>query len=279
LHNPSLKFAVSTWSVHKLLGVTYANGPADRPDSKPRPTFGTGIMSLLELPSELKRREYTRAEICHFHLASCEPSYLKIVRDAFQASGVEIQTLLIDDGDLTHPQTRARDLAWMTDWIAAAGILGAGHARVIAGKDKPSPQALALSIDGLKKLARSGKEQGVRIVTENWFELLSSSKHVHHVLDAMDGDIGFLADMGNWQGPQKYDELKSVFARAELCHAKCEFSSGLRMNADDYERCLRAASDAGYACPFTLIFESDGDEWRGLDLERRFIEKTLSISA
>ena len=49
-------------------------------------------------------------------------------------------------------------------------------------------------------MSQLGKAQGVRIVTENWFDLLSSPREVHHVLDAVGDQLGFLADTGNWQG-------------------------------------------------------------------------------
>ncbi len=265
------QIAVSTWSLHNLLGVTYANGPGVTPNGIAEPTFGPGAVTLEGLPAELAKRGYLRIEICHFNLASQEPAYFAKIRRAFEASGVVIQTLLIDDGDITNPVTRGRDLAWIAAWIEAAALLGAQNARVIAGKSAPSAEALALSVDGLKAMAALGKARGVRIVTENWFDTLSTPEAVHHVLDAVGPDLGFLADTGNWGGPTKYADLASIFARAELCHAKTDFGPGLVIDADDYRQCVKAARDAGYAGPFTLIFASEGDEWAGLAAERAFV--------
>ncbi len=263
--------AVSTWSLHNLLGITYANGPGVTPTGIAEPTFGPGAVALEELPAELAKRGYNRVEVCHFNLASQAPAYLAKIRKAFEASGVVIQTLLIDDGDITNLATRGRDLAWIGSWIEAAALLGAENARVVAGKAKPTAEALALSVDGLKAMAALGKARGVRIVTENWFDTLSTPEAVHHVLDAAGPDLGFLADTGNWGGPTKYADLASIFARAELCHAKCDFGPGLAIDADDYRQCIKAARDARYAGPFTLIFASDGDEWEGLAAERAFV--------
>ena len=267
--------AVSTWSLHNLLGVTYANGPGVTPTGVAEPTFGPGSVTLESLPAELAKRGYGRVEICHFNLASHEPAYLAKIRSAFEASGVVIQTLLIDDGDITSPATRDRDLAWIASWIEAAALIGAENARVIAGKEKPSPEALALSVDGLKAMAALGKARGVRIVTENWFDTLSTSEAVHHVLGAAGPDLGFLADTGNWGGPTKYADLASIFARAELCHAKTDFGAGLVIDAQDYGQCLHAAQDAGYAGPFTLIFASEGDEWAGLRRRGRLCWRSI----
>jgi Xylose isomerase-like TIM barrel len=263
--------AVSSWSLHNLLGVTYANGPGVTPTGIAEPTFGAGAVTLGELPSELARRGYNRVEICHFNLASQDPDYLAKIRSAFDANGVVIQTLLIDDGDITNPATRERDLAWIASWIEAAALLGAENARVIAGKSKPTNEALALAVDGLKAMGTLGKARGVRVVTENWFDTLSTPGAVHHVLDAVGPDLGFLADTGNWDGPTKYADLASIFARAELCHAKTDFGPGLAIDAEDFRQCIEAAKAAAYAGPFTLIFASEGDEWAGIAAERAFV--------
>ena len=135
----------------------------------------------------------------------------------------------------------------------------------------PPLEALTLSADRLAAMAKLGRAAGVSIVTENWFDLLPPPRGMHQVLDAAGNRLGFLADAGNWRGATKYDDLKSIFARAELCHAKCSFGLGLVMDDVDYGRCMKAADEAGYAGPLTLIFDSPGDEWRGLDMERKFI--------
>lgn len=265
------RIAVSTWSVHHLLGITYANGPGKIPTGLPEPTFGMGKLALLDFPAELARRGINRVEICHFHLASQEPEYLAKVRDAFRKSGVVIQTLLIDDGDITNAATRERDMEWIVSWIEAASALGAENARVIAGKSKPTANFLARSVDGLKALGKLGRERKVRIVTENWFDLLATPTEVHYVLNTLGGEVGLLADTGNWKGETKYADLKSIFKQAELCHAKCSFAVGLNMDRADYGNCLKAAAEAGYGGPFTLIFDSEGDEWCGIEMERDFV--------
>ncbi len=264
-----LQFAVSSWSVHRKLGITHAQSPGDS-SGRTEPTFGPGTLKLIDLPAELKRRGFDRAEICHFHLAAHDPDYLATIRSAFANSGVVIQTVLIDDGDLTGKSQRDRDLAWIASWIEAAATLGAENARVIAGKGKPTPENLALSTSGLKALGTIGSKHGVRIVTENWLDTTPGPREVHQILDGTGDDVGFLADTGNWSSPTKYDDLKSIFARAELCHSKASFGTNLALDRDDYRRCLDAAIAANYTGPHTLIFADDGDEWRGLDIEREF---------
>lgn len=129
-------------------------------------------------------------------------------------------------------------------------------------------------------MGQLGRTQGVRVVSENWFDLLWSPKEVHQVLDALGDEVGFLADTGNWHGAMKYADLESIFRRAELCHAKCSFGAGYAMDRDDFGRCLDAAMQAGYTGPFTLIYDGpDDDEWAGLALEREFVLARLAGKA
>lgn len=184
-----------------------------------------------------------------------------------------LSTLLIDDGDLTHPTEGDRDRDWIARWIDAAAELGAGAARVIAGKQSPSPETLAASVAGLRTLARQGAEHGVRVTTENWLALMASPYQVHHVLDRLDGEIGFMADFGNWKttGPARYADLASILARSEDTHAKAWFPDD-ELDGEDFGACLKAADEVGYSGPYTLIYEDAGDdEWSAVEAERDFV--------
>jgi sugar phosphate isomerase/epimerase len=265
------RIAVSSWSIHHALGITYTSGPGLPHSSVAAESFGPAQISIYDLPQVLATRGFHRLELCHFHLASQNIGYLNMLREAFAQSDVVIQTLLIDDGDITNPDLCDRDMKWIADWIEAAAHLGAENVRVIAGKAAPTPENLKLSVDGLKRLTGIGAQHGVRVVTENWFDTLSTPDAVHQVLDAVGPSLGFLADTGNWFGPTKYSDLQSVFGRAELCHAKTSFASGLMLDEDDNLGWLKAAQKANYKGPYTLIFADAGDEWEGLDIEREFI--------
>ncbi|GLQ11049.1 sugar phosphate isomerase [Devosia yakushimensis] len=269
------RIAVSTWSLHRLLGSVYphdltttAIGPEDQ-------RYGEGEESLLGLPSAMANHGYHRLELVSFHLRSRDAVYLGELRDQLKVSGVTLQTLLIDAGDISHPEHGARDTKWIASWIETANELGAQHARIIAGKQKPTRDALDRSVKALTALADGNAGSSVRLVTENWFDLLAEPAHVHYLLDKLDGRIGLLADMGNWTGPSKYADLQSIFGRAELCHAKAGFIDG-DLDEADYGLCIAAAEEAGYKGPYTLIFDSEiPGEWHGLAAERDFVTTRL----
>ena len=150
--NPD-RIAVSTWSLHRLLGVTYPHDLTTTDIGEEHQAYGEGEESLLGLPSVLANHGYHRLEIVSFHLRSRDPVYLGELRDQLRISNVKLQTLLIDAGDISHPEHGERDTAWIASWIEVANELGAEHARIIAGKQKPTRDALDRSVRALNALA------------------------------------------------------------------------------------------------------------------------------
>src|SRR5690606_16142922 len=209
----------------------------------------------------LANHGYHRLEIVSFHLRSRDPIYLGELRDQLKVSGVTLQTLLVDDGDMTDPENGKRDSRWIANWVEVANLLGAENARIIAGKQAFTPETLERSIAGFREVLAANAGSPLRIVTENWLQLLSTPQAVHAVLDRLDGQIGLMADFGNWTGPDKYEALASIFPRAELCHAKASFADG-QLDEADYGMCVGLAEEAGYKGPYTLIFDADRpSEW------------------
>ena len=265
------RIAVSTWSLHRTMGTTYPHDLASNDVGPVEETYGEVGESLLDLPAALRNHGYHRMELVSFHLPSRDPVYLDELKSQLASEEVVLQTLLIDAGDITDPVHGARDTAWIGKWIETANALGAENARIIAGKQAPTPETLELSVSRLKALADGNAGSPVRLVTENWHALLPSAREVNFVLDRLEGRVGLLADFGNWRGPGKYAELEQIIGRAELTHAKATFNDGV-LDADDYGRIVDMAEAAGYAGPYTLIFDNDiPGEWAGLALERDFI--------
>ncbi|MCU1529142.1 MAG: sugar phosphate isomerase [Frondihabitans sp.] len=263
--------AVSSWSLHRTLGryfgATSAPGP-DRGSAADVPTPGGGV-PLLELPALLKARGFDTVQLCHFHLLSRDRAYLEELRHALAESEIDLDAVLVDDGDLTSANEGQAHLAWISGWVEDAITLGARRARIIAGRSAPTDEALHASAHGLGQLARD--HDGIRIVTENWLELTPGPREVLHLLDATDGAVGLLIDTGNWTGSTKYDDLAAIATRGETCHAKCHFGSD-GGQLDDYRRSLETLRDNGYTGPLALVYDDDNvDEWTGLDIEHQVV--------
>lgn len=259
--------AVSSWALHRALGAPPFWGVSQIPIAVDK----KGALPLLELPAELARRGFDTMELCHFHLPSRDAVYLGELKSALEISGVRLLSLLIDDGDITHPESSARDVEWTADWIPVARELGAQRMRVIAGKSTHDG-ALSQSASCLKKLAARAGQNGVRLTTENWFEVTNSPSSVLQLLDACEGEVGFNLDFGNWSGAQKYQDLAAIAPRAESCHAKAEYSASNEIEAEDYARCLQIMREANFDGAFTLVSGGAGEnDWRGVELARDFI--------
>jgi sugar phosphate isomerase/epimerase len=270
--------AVSSWSLHRAIGRAWWDAPGGTDPGKP--SWGPGTLSVLDLPAAVARHGIHRLQLCHFHVARRDKAWFGEFRAALADAGVTLQTLLIDEGDISHPVDHREHVAWTAEWIERAAMLGAKAARVVAGKQAPTAETIVRAAAGLSELAALGKSLGVRIVTENWHALLSTPAAVHAVMDRVGNDLGLLADFGNWSGPQKYADLAAILPRAEDTHAKAAFSAPGIMDAEDYGRCVDLAAAAGYAGPYTLIYDGPGeDEWAGIAAEEAFIHRRLTAMA
>ncbi len=261
------RLALTTWSLHHNLGSPPMAGPdldghAMSSVQEPPPA-----LTLLELPNSMQELGIGTLEICHFHLPTTAPDYLRELRAVIAAAGVELFSILIDRGDITaqDPQRRAADLRLIEGWIDVASALGARAVRVIAGDAPPTDEAaLELSIAGLRHLAGYGHERGVRVLTENFRPLASTAANCNRILDALDGAVGLCADIGNFPAVTRVAEFSAVIGRAESVHAKASYSDDGRIEPGQLRQCLDASIAAGYSGPYTLVYDKPGDEWKGI---------------
>ncbi len=250
------RLGVSTWSLHKSIAA------------------GT---PLLDIPAQTAAHGLSKLEVCHFHFPSTDPDYLAQFRNALESAGVEFYTLLIDEGDLTHPDPAEREkvVAMMAHWIEVAAACGAKRVRVIAGDAEPSEEALTVCQAGLNEVLRHADAHGLRVVVENWHPLLDHPAEVITLLERMDGRVGLKMDFGNWGGDRKFTDLPKIAPLAECTHAKANFPVPGQINPDDFLRCLDICRDANFTGPHILIFDSPGDEWESLDQMREVVRPYL----
>jgi hypothetical protein len=130
------------------------------------------------VPALLGTHGLTDLQICEFQLPSRDPAFLADLRREIEANGVTLDALLIDHGDVTHPDRHEADAQAIAGWLDVAHALGARHARIAAGDQAPTDATLERSAAHLCRLRDLGRERGVRVVTENWKRLLPSSREV-----------------------------------------------------------------------------------------------------
>jgi sugar phosphate isomerase/epimerase len=160
---------------------------------------------------------------------------------------------------------------WIGDWIPVASLLGAQRMRVIAGKTN-ADGALEQVVVALRELAAQAREAGVRLTTENWFDVTATPAALLHILDETHGEVGLNLDFGNWGGPTKYDDLAQIAPRAETCHAQAHFTGPAEIDTADFGRILEILSLAQFSGAFTLVAAGPGaNPWEGLEATSQFI--------
>ena len=271
-----LRVSVSSWALHSLLG-TVAPGRAGEPSARLMDE-GKPTLDLIRVPALLKERGFGTMELCHFHIPDRSACFLAEMRGALELAGVELWSFLIDDGDVTHPETGPRDRNWIIGQMDIAADLGARCVRVIAGKQPPTPENLRKAQTVLEDLAAQAFLRGLRVLTENWFPLLAAPEPVNMVMDGLNGAVGLCLDFGNWSGETKYEALTEIANWAESCHAKCSFTDG-KPEADDFVRCLEITKNAHFSGPYTLVYGEPGAVWESLETQRQLVLPYLSQAA
>jgi sugar phosphate isomerase/epimerase len=232
-----------------------------------------GKLDLLDVPESLARRGIRTMELCHFHLP-LDKTYREEFGAAVRQSGVELWSVLIDDGDIVHPEHGDRDAEWVREWLDTAGFLGSRCVRVIGGKQPPTSETLTLARDRFRALAMEGYLRGVRVMTENWFPLLNAPDAINILFAELDNVIGLCFDFGNWDSqPDKYDALRQIARYAESSHAKCRFDDKGTMDETDWRHCLDILARAGYAGPYTLVASDPNDIWGGIERQAEFLRE------
>lgn len=271
--------STSTWSLHRHLGPLRwtewdSVNKTHRVKVQPQPE----TLNLYELPAVLASKGYSAVDICHFHFPSTEPEDLLRLRQACADAGIRFHTLLLDYGDLSSAdEARVQaDAQYARDWIDIAAQAGAERIRIIAGDAAPEDRsALERSYRHLYALIEYAKERGVQIVTENFRPLTSTAENCLHLLESSRGQLGMVADFGNFSGTGKYEQLAAILPYSGSVHAKAHYDEQGLPDADEYRRCLDLLPAANFDGAIALIYDGPGDMWEGLDRIQAIVEPYL----
>lgn len=270
-----IRISTSSWSLHRSLGSPPIFGPGEQPPESP--PQGRDL-DLLALPDKLSRMGINTLEIVHFHMPTVDPGYQKELAAAAANAGVELFSILIDAGDITHedPDVREQHMQWIRDWIDVAAGCGAGHARVVGG-DTPVDRGEETLIDhpvvkrsaeSLLALASYAQDKGVEIFTENFRATTRYAAPTLAILERCEGRVGLCADFGNVRGPDPLAELLALFPHATSVHAKAESIDDVP-DVAGYELRLEALEQSGFDGPISLIFDGPvsmpADEWHHIE--------------
>ncbi|WP_053376157.1 sugar phosphate isomerase/epimerase family protein [Paenibacillus sp. FJAT-27812] len=268
--------SISTWSLHRNLGPLRwtawdekTSTPITNEQEQPQ------VITLLELPGEAAARGYQAIEVCHFHFPSTEPAYLEQLRNAFNAAGIKFDTLLLDYGDLTTTDAtrKSADLSLIRHWIDTASLSGAKQIRIVAGEAQPTDEeALQASADSLAELAQYAVSKGVRVITENFKALTSTSDSSLKLLAQAGEHVGFITDFGNYHGEGKLAEISATAPLSVSVHVKPTYDPDGFPDTDELITYLNQVQEVGYNGAYVLIYDGPGDMWEGLNRVKTIVE-------
>lgn len=272
--------SLTSWSLHRSLGPLRMTMWDEQQktqvvDEVPQPEY----FQLVELPRLAAERGIRALDVCHFHFPDTSPDYLVQLRQAFADHDVTFYTLLADYGDISNadPDRRGSDIAWIQRWIDIASAVGAERVRVVAGDSDPADQpALRRSAEALTELATYAASRNVTVISENFRALSSTSDnclYLHEVCDHLD----FVCDFGNFKGVTKYDDLASILPFATSIHAKAHYDEQGFPDEAEFRRCLDLVQASAFDGPITLVYDSVGDEWAGIERIQRIVETYLEL--
>ena len=268
------RISTSSWSLHRALGSPPLYGPGDAVPGQP----SNGAISLLDLPSTAAKADIHTLEIVHFHFPTMDGAYVGELKEAVEEAGIELFSVLIDAGDVTHPDdaARAEEMDWIRSWLDVTALCGASHARVVGGYQPVARNGRPLldhpvlqrSAEGLRELADYGASIGVRVITENFRETTNRADQVLAILELCEGRVGLCADFGNYGGEDRYDELAAIFPKADSAHVKAVYDERGRPDEDEFRHSLGMLAGAGFDGPMSLIFDTplrgNATEWDNL---------------
>ncbi len=268
------RVSTSSWSLHRALGSPPLFGPGDPEPRQP----ANGVISLLELPSALAQANINTLEIVHFHFPTMDSGYVEELKAAVEEAEVELFSVLIDAGDVTHPDesVRAGEIAWIRSWLDLTARCGASHARVVGGYGSVERNHAPLldhpviqrSAQGLRELADYGSSIGVQVITENFRETTARADQVLAILELCEGRVGLCVDFGNYKGEDRYDELAAIFPKADSAHVKALYDDRGQPDEDEFRHSLGMLSEARFDGPMSLIFDTalhgNSTEWDNL---------------
>ena len=271
-----IEMAISSWSVHGLLGGAWYLYDSQNNLIEAR-ELAPGAMPLQDLPAFIASDGIRLMELCNTHLPSLDDDYLAQLRSALDDAGVTLVNLLVDTGNLSasdEDDWRA-EIASAKRWQDVAVKLGAKGLRFDCGTEAPTESAIKRSSAALRELADYGAGLGLNTTTENWRATSVQSENLLRIMDEADRPLKLCVDFGNASKTgDKYATMQALLPRATSLHCKGYFNDGALDTAEFY-RSMSLVKDAGFDGHVVLIDDGTEDEWRKVLTLKRHVEAQL----
>lgn len=268
--------AISSWSVHGLLGQVWYEPDADGKLVN-KNTGHTPTVTLLELPAFVAKDGIQAIEICHFHFPATDDAYLEQVKSALKAAGVTLENVLIDTGNLSSlddAQWRA-DVELMKHWQDIAVKVGAKGVRIDCGLEAATPETIKRSADALRELADYGTRIGLATTTENWRTTSIEPNDLLEIMRQVDRPLNLCVDFGNAaKTADKFGTIRALMPQGTSLHCKGLFDD-LTLDVSDFESSLALVKESDFDGHISLICDGTENEWDKILTLKQHVERVL----
>jgi sugar phosphate isomerase/epimerase len=268
---PRDRLAVASWSFREHLDL-----PENRAAKKPNLIALTGFARMVA-----ERYQVHNVELLGQHMPSTEPAYLGELRAAVHNAGSHVINIPAGaEKSLFDRDTRNRAAAVEDGrhWIDVAVALNCPSVRLnIAGARGVKPD-VALTAEGLAKIAQYGESKNVVVNLENDDPEVEDAFFIVKVIDRVNSPwLRALPDFCNsmLKGDEKfnYDAVTAMFHRAyNIAHVKDSEVDNGKVFHVDLERSFAIAKASGYKGYYSVEFEGEGDAYAGV---AKLVEATL----
>ena len=212
-----------------------------------------------------------------------DSKYLNQMNRQAKEHGVKNLLIMCDgEGRLGDPKKEARQQAVKNHhkWADAAKHLGCHSIRVNAASAGEYDEQVKLAADGLAQLSEYAGKLGLNVIVENHGGLSSNGAWLAKVMKTVGKDnCGTLPDFGNFRvkGNEWYDRYKGVtelMPYAKAVSAKShDFDDQGNEKHTDYMKMMKIVKDAGYRGWVGIEFEGGMDQFEGIKMTKRLLEK------
>ena len=264
------RIAVSSWSLCKHLGPLHGTTLNERGEH----VFETAHsfpedLQMLAYPAMVRERYGVRlVELCQTHFADSTRQYLDEVRGRLAEAGVSVVNVPIDVGNISDRDETARrhDIENIRKWMDVAAYVGSPCVRVNSGRLPEGDTDLGITIESYKELAAHATSLGTTLLIENHGGASADPQNILRLLNGV-GSPRFRVclDTGNFSPEVRFQAIEILFPYAAVAHIKT-YGLDAQGNEAAYsvEKALAIGEKAGYAGPYSIEFEGEGDQFDGV---------------
>jgi sugar phosphate isomerase/epimerase len=204
-------------------------------------------------------------ELTSYYFDAQTPEYCHRLRRACFLAGLDVSGTAIGNSLAVAPgDGRAKQVATVKQWVDLAVEMGAPCMRVFGGpvpKDVSVEQATTWAIETLTEAEPHAAERGIYLALENHGGVTATADGVLAILQGVNSEwVGANLDVGNFHGPDPYEELARVAPYAVNVHAKTVVQAqGKPAQPADYPRIAQLLRDVGFSGYLSLEYEAKED--------------------